>query len=299
MNNRKKHVLNKAHELFIEKGFQATSIQEILDNSGISKGTFYNYFSSKNELLISIFKNISTEIEEKRKQLLIGKDKSSVDVFVQQIELLIKTNNQYKIISLFEEIHFINDIDLKNFLKRRRIRELNWIYNRLLDICGPDKKAFLLDCSIMLVGILHNNLHFHTMERKDKANVHKIVQYCVNRILNMVDDVSTSNERLLDPDLLIKWLSNTSTDDKYTDNNNISCIVDSLKLLIKNAIVDSTEQQKFEELVDFIKEEMMNSEEPRKFVIISTINMLKSELQDEKCLKEMHKLESKVRSILI
>jgi len=72
MNNRKKHVLNKAHELFIEKGFQATSIQEILDSSGISKGTFYNYFSSKNELLISIFKEIYSELGEKRKNLMVG-----------------------------------------------------------------------------------------------------------------------------------------------------------------------------------------------------------------------------------
>lgn len=58
MNNRKMHVIQKAHQLFLEKGFQATSIQDILDYSGISKGTFYNYFSSKNELLISIFKTL-------------------------------------------------------------------------------------------------------------------------------------------------------------------------------------------------------------------------------------------------
>ena len=57
MNDRKQHVINKAHQLFIDKGFQATSIQDILDYSGISKGTFYNYFSSKNELLIAIFTN--------------------------------------------------------------------------------------------------------------------------------------------------------------------------------------------------------------------------------------------------
>ncbi|NRG33881.1 TetR family transcriptional regulator, partial [Bacillus circulans] len=30
MNKRKKQVMDKAHELFIEKGFQQTSIQDIL-----------------------------------------------------------------------------------------------------------------------------------------------------------------------------------------------------------------------------------------------------------------------------
>ena len=64
MNDRKQHVVNKAHQLFIDKGFQATSIQDILDYSGISKGTFYNYFSSKNELLIAIFKTIFKKLEQ-------------------------------------------------------------------------------------------------------------------------------------------------------------------------------------------------------------------------------------------
>ncbi len=56
MNNRKQQVVKNAHHLFfVEKGFQAISIQDIIDYSGISKGTFYNYFSSKNELLTSCF----------------------------------------------------------------------------------------------------------------------------------------------------------------------------------------------------------------------------------------------------
>ncbi|WP_052137929.1 TetR/AcrR family transcriptional regulator [Heyndrickxia ginsengihumi] len=47
MNDRKQHVMNIARQLFVNNGFQTTSIQEIIEQSGISKGTFYNYFSSK------------------------------------------------------------------------------------------------------------------------------------------------------------------------------------------------------------------------------------------------------------
>ncbi|MGA9287974.1 MAG: helix-turn-helix domain-containing protein, partial [Anaerobacillus sp.] len=63
MNDRKQHVIKMAHQLFIDRGFQATSIQDILDYSGISKGTFYNYFSSKNELLIALFKALYGSME--------------------------------------------------------------------------------------------------------------------------------------------------------------------------------------------------------------------------------------------
>ena len=64
MKDRKLHVIKMSHQLFIEKGFLATSIQDILNYSGISKGTFYNYFSSKNELLMELFKSIYIKLEK-------------------------------------------------------------------------------------------------------------------------------------------------------------------------------------------------------------------------------------------
>ena len=46
MNVRKQDVVNMAHQLFINNGVQSTSVQDIFEYSGISKGTFYHYFSS-------------------------------------------------------------------------------------------------------------------------------------------------------------------------------------------------------------------------------------------------------------
>ncbi|MCM3118028.1 TetR/AcrR family transcriptional regulator [Neobacillus sp. MER 74] len=40
--------------LFEKKGFTETSIQDIVDSLGVTKGTFYYYFSSKEELLMDI-----------------------------------------------------------------------------------------------------------------------------------------------------------------------------------------------------------------------------------------------------
>ncbi len=37
MNNRRQNVIDTAHKLFIDKGYQATSIQDILEEGGISK----------------------------------------------------------------------------------------------------------------------------------------------------------------------------------------------------------------------------------------------------------------------
>ena len=81
MNDRKRQVLLTAQRLFIEKGFSTTSVQDILDESCISKGTFYNYFSSKNECLIAILEHAHDEATVRRRELLIGQDLSDKNDF--------------------------------------------------------------------------------------------------------------------------------------------------------------------------------------------------------------------------
>ena len=104
MKDRKQHVIKIAHQLFIDKGYQATSIQDILDSSGISKGTFYNYFASKSELLTAIFKNLQLEIAEERNEILIGHDPSDIEVFIKQLAVNLKKNRRNKLFFLLSEV---------------------------------------------------------------------------------------------------------------------------------------------------------------------------------------------------
>jgi AcrR family transcriptional regulator len=48
-------VLSAAAELFAEKGFENTSVQEIVDAAGVTKGAMYHYFASKDDLLYEIY----------------------------------------------------------------------------------------------------------------------------------------------------------------------------------------------------------------------------------------------------
>lgn len=49
-NNKEEKLLNTAFKLFTEKGVKDTSIQEIVDNADVGKGTFYLYFKDKYEI---------------------------------------------------------------------------------------------------------------------------------------------------------------------------------------------------------------------------------------------------------
>src|SRR3712207_179949 len=40
-----------ATELFLEQGFERTTVDEIARRAGVARGTFFNYFSAKGDLL--------------------------------------------------------------------------------------------------------------------------------------------------------------------------------------------------------------------------------------------------------
>ena len=52
---RKHQILNAAEEVFSQKGLDDTRMDDIADQTGLSKGTLYLYFKSKDDLIIAIF----------------------------------------------------------------------------------------------------------------------------------------------------------------------------------------------------------------------------------------------------
>ena len=59
---KERKLLNTALHLFTEKGIKKTSIQDIVHEAGIAKGTFYLYFKDKYDLLNQLILLKSNEI---------------------------------------------------------------------------------------------------------------------------------------------------------------------------------------------------------------------------------------------
>ena len=57
----RKKIVETAHLYFSEKGYDKTSVNDIINKLGISKGAFYHYFSSKVEVLDAIILGYTEE----------------------------------------------------------------------------------------------------------------------------------------------------------------------------------------------------------------------------------------------
>ena len=87
--SRKNLIMDTALELFANNGYHATSISIIAQKAGISKGLLYNYFKSKEKLLIEI---LSSGLREFTDELDLDKDGVITDEeFIHFIDLMFKT----------------------------------------------------------------------------------------------------------------------------------------------------------------------------------------------------------------
>ena len=61
---RKQQIIDTAKKMFIEKGFQSTHIGQVCDELNIARGTVYQYFSNKKEILYAILDSVVEDIED-------------------------------------------------------------------------------------------------------------------------------------------------------------------------------------------------------------------------------------------
>jgi TetR/AcrR family transcriptional regulator, cholesterol catabolism regulator len=69
--HRRREIFNASVNLFLEKGFPETSMREIAEAAGMGKSSLYDYFNTKDDILLFIFEEVvSTMIE--RAQAIAG-----------------------------------------------------------------------------------------------------------------------------------------------------------------------------------------------------------------------------------
>jgi AcrR family transcriptional regulator len=79
-------MLNKALNLFWEKGFQATSMIDLSKATGIQRGSLYNAYKSKTTLFIKAFDNYAKQLLEQIEELLSHPDlKTAITQFFESM----------------------------------------------------------------------------------------------------------------------------------------------------------------------------------------------------------------------
>lgn len=123
---KKEQILEAATKLILKKGYSHTSVEDITNEMGIAKGSFYTYFKSKNLLLKTIAEKKIDEMIEKQDNIL--KNALSFEETLKNIILVrLKFSNESMkrelvLISLIKNMEALSP-EIKEILKR--IGEIN------------------------------------------------------------------------------------------------------------------------------------------------------------------------------
>ncbi|WP_125153862.1 TetR/AcrR family transcriptional regulator [Clostridium rectalis] len=98
-------ILQEGRKILLSKNYRELNIRDIVKNCNIGIGTFYNYFSSKEELVINIFKE-----DWENSLLLINKLKFSFTPLKDKLYKIYLCLEEFldKYISIFYEIAMLN-----------------------------------------------------------------------------------------------------------------------------------------------------------------------------------------------
>ncbi len=101
---RRIEILDTAMNLFLNKGYENTSVEDITNTMKVAKGSFYNYFKSKQEVFEACILLITNKTVDKYLVILNNGEKPVIERFVEYIEynfeLSQSENNE-----IFESIH--------------------------------------------------------------------------------------------------------------------------------------------------------------------------------------------------
>ncbi|WP_280771777.1 TetR/AcrR family transcriptional regulator [Salipaludibacillus daqingensis] len=94
--DRKQEFLDTALELFYEKGYEKTTIKDIINQVGLSKGAFYHYFESKEDVIEQISETFAEEVIYQVRKLSERTDMDAVEKINYSIKVIQQHKKQFK-----------------------------------------------------------------------------------------------------------------------------------------------------------------------------------------------------------
>jgi AcrR family transcriptional regulator len=119
---RKQEIIDTAQALFLEKGYEQTSVSDIVKAIGVAQGTFYYYFESKDDVLEAITIEM---VEELRERVLVIAEDKTLDP-IEKWKRAITASSDYKITRRKELFEILQASKvLENHRMRERYRKLS------------------------------------------------------------------------------------------------------------------------------------------------------------------------------
>jgi len=135
----KSKIINTAQDLFLSKGYDETSIQEIVKETGISKGTIFHHFATKEDILAAVLEAYNQNIAEHIKEWLEN---------ASPLNAKDKLTHIYNTFYIYAEYTPITNIAMQSKSHRIVIEDLRMWTNKITPLISDVIREGIVDGSI-------------------------------------------------------------------------------------------------------------------------------------------------------
>ena len=151
---KRNEIVDCAERLFISRGYELTTVNAILKEVGIAKGTFYYYFASKEEVMDAVIMKIVEEDWAYAKKILATKQMTAFEKLMACLFVQPKSENRKVMI---EQLYEANNAIMKQRALQRTLEVVCPVYAQMVQegtLQGEFSSSHpLADMQFLLAGI--------------------------------------------------------------------------------------------------------------------------------------------------
>lgn len=272
MHPRQKQIIEASIELFAKKGYHATSVQEIVDEANIAKGSFYNYFESKEDLILSMYDYYHALLTENMNKAIVEDDaKKSL---INQLEVYFNFIIEHKsliIMLLRDQVPLGKNV--QQFVIRSKQQNFEWIREQVRNIYGNEIKRNENDAVTLFEGMINSYSNWIVFSEQT-VNIKYLPKFLVDQL-----DVICKNFIKQKNKPIIEQLPNIF--------NDCALLVNRIRQQIQNHI--NEDKEKALEAIEVIEQEMQKKVKQSIIVESMLIHLEKYDLIREE-IKQLKKL---------
>lgn len=177
-------------QLFSAKGSSVTSMQEIAEVCGMSKGSLYLHFKSKEELEKSIYELIASRIKDEilrvdQDPLLAPKEQLRKQTEVLLVHFL--EIREFLLKQFHDQMPPGKPPFNKENMRQEMLSTLQWFNNKLKTIYGPDVEPYTMEIGMFMGSMLGSYIRFLFM-----PGFHLNVGIIADHQIQLLDDIVAS-----------------------------------------------------------------------------------------------------------
>jgi AcrR family transcriptional regulator len=279
-------ILESAVELFGAHGYNHTSMQQIAESVGISKGSLYSYFQSKEDLIISIYEHYQQLVFERAFVVGLDGNLPPMERFAKQFQVQFEGILDYK---SYMKMHMRGE-STKNSEKlaamehRMRGRLFSWLEHNLLDVYGEEIRPYKWDLMWMTQSIYASYMML-MISQDDTLDPSRLGAHLVRQITLLANDFLRGNSSpQLNDDMMKSFSVSMDKEGAFISFEKREKAWESLYVKIEGM----DDSKDYVDIANRISEECRESE-PDKLILKGLFRLLKDEADLNKEAEELER----------